>query len=351
MKLVFLGLCFLPHASQVYTAASELSKKKLADVSFESKNLINEYFSTVNGIQFNENMGVFCLIDSKRVFFDLHDSSNLKQDIIQNADVYFKRGFLAKGYSQTNVYPLGLNFEVYCERANLNESLRLIRVRWPSCNTARQKLSLFSDLLGITFLPRANYFTPQSCDFPDKKVLFLTRTWDPNEPLLLEHEKLDRIRINQSRADLIQHLRSMLGDRFIGGFSNSQHAQQNFSQQIYENTELTKKKNYLKLVSNIPVCISSVGLHGSLGWKFGEYVALGRAIVSENTDLAVPYDFTIGKNYLSYGSNEECIEKIEKLLQNENNISALMHENFKYSENYLIPHKWLLSAFKSAGLL
>lgn len=351
MKMVFLGLCSLPHASQVYTAASELSKKKLVDVSFDSNNLINEYFSAEQSTQLNENMGVFCLIDSKRVFFDLHDSSNLKQEIIQYADVYFKRSFLAKGYSQTNVYPLGLNFEVYCEQANLNETLRLIRMRWPSCDTVKKKLTLFSDLLGITFLPRANYFSPQSCAFPDKKVLFLTRTWDPDEPSLLEHERLDRIKINQSRADLIQHLRDMLSDRFIGGFSNSQHAQQNFRQQIYENSELTKKKNYLKLVSNIPVCISSVGLHGSLGWKFGEYVALGRAVVSENTDLAVPYDFTIGKNYLSYGSNEECIEKIELLLQNENNISSLMNENYKYSENYLVPHKWLLSAFKSAGLL
>ena len=60
--------------------------------------------------------------------------------------------------------------------------------------------------------------------------------------------------------------------------------------------------------------MASTGLHGSTGWKLAEYVAAGRAIVTEPLRYTLPGGFEEGKNYKTYTSPAECEEQLRQLL-------------------------------------
>lgn len=58
------------------------------------------------------------------------------------------------------------------------------------------------------------------------------------------------------------------------------------------------------------ICIGSMGLDESIGWKTAEYVAAGKAIIHEKMSYQIPYGFNKDTNYLEFSSADECIEKL-----------------------------------------
>ena len=87
------------------------------------------------------------------------------------------------------------------------------------------------------------------------------------------------------------------------------------------------------------ICIASTGLFNSIGWKLAEYVAAGKAIVSENLNYQVIGDFTEGVNYLGYDSIKQCVDAVDKLYTNPELIEKMRKENKKYYYNYQRPDK------------
>jgi hypothetical protein len=79
---------------------------------------------------------------------------------------------------------------------------------------------------------------------------------------------------------------------------------------------LTNKRHYLELVRSHAVCIATTGLHGSTGWKFSEYVAAARGIVTEPLRYEVPGDFKSEQNYLEFTNEDELIAGISDLVRN-----------------------------------
>ena len=86
------------------------------------------------------------------------------------------------------------------------------------------------------------------------------------------------------------------------------------------------------------ICIGSMGLHESIGWKTGEYVAAGRAIVNEEFKYQIP-NFIEGINYFSYDSVEKCLSMVEELHKNPEKVIEMQKNNTKYYNNYLRPDK------------
>ncbi len=127
----------------------------------------------------------------------------------------------------------------------------------------------------------------------------MARAWDPEgeSAALSAREKTERTVINTTRARCIQLLRKELGSRFYGGFAPTRYAVQTYKGLVLKNPISAGKKNYLSLLQDYPICISTTGLHGSIGWKMGEYVAFSKAIVSERLKRVVPCDFESNQNY------------------------------------------------------
>ncbi|MFG7388542.1 hypothetical protein ACGO3R_10875 [Lactococcus lactis] len=119
------------------------------------------------------------------------------------------------------------------------------------------------------------------------QILFLTRTWE-NSPK----------EINEFRASSIRLLKKKFGNHVIAGFKPTAYAKANFKDCLVPNI-LTKRKNYLQLVKESDICITTTGLHRSIGWKFAEYIAASKAIVTEKLNYSPGPELKANVNFLN----------------------------------------------------
>jgi hypothetical protein len=90
--------------------------------------------------------------------------------------------------------------------------------------------------------------------------------------------------------------------------------------------------------------IASTGLHGSIGWKFAEYVAAAKAIVSEPLLASIPGAFEKGKNYLEFETVDGCVNSVWRLLEDEDLRYQMMKNNFEYYRSSLEPSQLVLNS-------
>jgi hypothetical protein len=106
---------------------------------------------------------------------------------------------------------------------------------------------------------------------------------------------------------------------------------------------LTRKGKYLALVKQSDICIASMGLHGSNGWKLAEYVAASKAIVSEHLRYEVPGNFSPQRNYLPFDRPEECVRNVGELIANERLAYRLKVNNYEYYHTFVRPDRLVLN--------
>jgi hypothetical protein len=83
------------------------------------------------------------------------------------------------------------------------------------------------------------------------------------------------------------------------------------------------------------ICIGSMGLHKSIGWKTGEYVAASKAIINEKLKYEMPGDFKDGINYISYNTVNECFNAVDYLISNPDIVYKMKCANHRYYKKYL----------------
>lgn len=103
--------------------------------------------------------------------------------------------------------------------------------------------------------------------------------------------------------------------------------------------QLTNRRQYIKLMKQSSICIATTGLHGSIGWKFAEYIVAGKAVVSEPLNYEVIGEFCEGRNYYSFHNSSECIQMVERLLSNSDSYNTMKRLNKHYYINYAHPMK------------
>lgn len=257
-----------------------------------------------------------------------------------NVDFYFKRSYhkILNQYKPANcqVLPLGLNY-------NIHPSYNMLSFN-PSLKD-KVKYIVKSNKL-FRRLTKKNFFYSQDFEcFPTKhaidRVLFLTRVWDPAEARW-EGSRPHREMVNQTRADCIRMCRKEFGDRFTGGLSADSYSVKNYNDLIISN-EYTNKGRFLNAVKEHTICIATTGLHNSIGWKFGEYVAASRAIVSEPLQYELPGEFQKGQNYLEFHTSSQLIDQIYKLLNDQEQILKMMKANYYYYKTHLKPDNLVLN--------
>ena len=270
----------------------------------------------------------------KRIVYDLGDGYNVPEDIqngLDNSDFYFKRSFSAEknqamlhGYAG-KMFPLGLYFRVTHPKNPINEPL------WKA---------LLKPLLGKA---SARYFVPEVfVGKPERegdrpvRILFLTQLWNDHEPGFSEEENRERTYINQMRIDIIRALRQRYGDAFIGGLNDSALSRE-WAPDLIMPAEYTERKRYLKLVHSCDICIGSMGLFESIGGKTGEYVAAAKAIVNERLHYTVTGDLSAGKHSLSFETVDECLDAVQKLVEDPQLRYAMKQANAAYYQQYLRP--------------
>lgn len=270
----------------------------------------------------------------QRLVYDVGDGYNVPEDILtglEHCDFYFKRSFSKEKNQKLiqhhleKMYPLGFNYHVTYMGNPANE---------PFWKTLAKPL--FGKTPDCYFVPKV--FEGEAERKQDKsiKILFLARLWDDHEPGFSEEENAERTYINKMRIDIIRSLREKYGDMFVGGL-NDNALSRAWAPDLIVPSQYTERRKYLRLLHSSDICIGSMGLFESIGWKTGEYVAAAKAIVNEEMHFTVTGDFSEGKNYLAFRTAEECLAAVQALVEDPERLYAMKLANQRYYQKYLRP--------------
>jgi hypothetical protein len=208
--------------------------------------------------------------------------------------------------------------------------------------------------IGLKYNPTINnmHMAPERSRKP--KVLFMARTWDPDNytgGFPAENRELWKTlcnSINKTRATVISVLRKELGQRFYGGFAQNRYTSDHYKELLLSNKFASTKRKYINILHEYPICIATTGLYNSIGWKFGEYVAFSKAIVSEKLLYEVPGNFGPGKNYAEFETAEQCVDQAVALVNEKTTREQMMENNYRYYNEYLAPDKLVWRTLEKA---
>jgi hypothetical protein len=325
-----------PHLNQIYVGFSKLEKAGIVKLSVEK--VYGESTKPILEVYVN---------NKYKVVYDTLDGLNwIKGSVEDNlsyfkanfkADFYFKRSFNQRvvdyAPNDCKVFPLGLNYTMKADGKFSGSVKQRIK------NLLKQNI-VVSRLYGkreFNSIDFEAYPIPQR----ESKILFMARLWNPDD-VSLEHLKIEREQINKNRIEYIQICRQEFGDRFIGGLQYDDFSKKH-SKNLLLPFSLTKKENFLRIMKECNICIATTGLHDSTGWKFGEYVASSRAIVTEPLKYRIPGIFKQGENYLEFENTSELVNNIRELLNDNEKTMSMMKNNFHYYNNYVQPDKLILN--------
>jgi hypothetical protein len=90
---------------------------------------------------------------------------------------------------------------------------------------------------------------------------------------------------------------------------------------------------------------------GCLGWKLGEFLALGKAILSTPIDRVMPGAFDPGEHFLQIdGSAESFDAGIERLIGDKQTREGLERRARQYYDEYLRPDRVVTHIWARLGL-
>jgi hypothetical protein len=296
---------------------------------------------------------------NQRLFFDMNDGyDNLLigdenyidfyNSILGKCDCLFKRSFNRELNGK-----LAQPDKIRRTPPNYFVTVKGNPAHWPSpCDPKKEKLKKLFRLL-----PTTQYFNGYS--FEDKfrahpvihsesKILFMARLWDPKGEYKgqLTHSKSEeRKEINETRAKCIRACRNEFGAQFFGGVASSEFSEREYPDLVIENSSAAKKNEYVKRMKDADILVATAGLHKSTGWKFAEYIASSKAIVSEPLFYESAGCLADGKNYLSFRNEIECCERISELFDERARLN-MMRVNAEYYSQFMSCEKLVGNALK-----
>lgn len=339
------------HLYQIIAGFIQLEKQGVIDLKIEKIKKNNKNYLPYNTMEVMVNHEL-------RVLYDVNDGyDNLLAEnvdfvpfmdrLLQEYDLCFKRSYSSTNNSKLKyaykMFPLGLNYMVTIPGniAHTPMPYDPMKEKWKKLIRMIPITEYYNGLYNVnTFEER-----PKLDGKPN--ILFMARLWDTSgdyEGQIHSAKQEERQYINDFRAQCIRLCRKEFGSQFFGGVSSSSFAMKNYPDLILEDKKITKRNHYLKKVKQSSICIATMGLHQSIGWKFSEYIAASKAIVTEKLHYEVPGNFVEGRNYLVFTTPEECVYQIDKLINNEALRYKMMVNNYKYYHEYVRPDRLVLNS-------
>jgi hypothetical protein len=297
----------------------------------------NDTFNVAFNSKISANGGIL-YINDKTIFLDYSDGIILIDDP-KRYDFYFKRS-LGFENNYMNMHPL--NFQVNFSY----KALSLIR-----------KLS-FNELINnrnrIEVVRAMDYFNsftnlshnamdvrsfPKSVVDNNGKIIFHTRLWNPKNHPDSEEKKRRGIQ-NQFRIEACRIIKSNFKNASVGIFSDDLSIK--MAPDILLDVKNTSKKEYFKSLKRADICIADDGLKDTPGWKIGEYLLFGKAVITTPLNVNIE-EFKEHVNYEKLNTRDsykELPEKIENLLT-EKKYLKMGENNLIWSETYLHPKNYI----------
>jgi hypothetical protein len=278
-------------------------------------------------------------------FVDFHDSWEINESGHDSHDVYFKRSLDSSRLPperRGKLEPLGLVYEVWRDGFDSWELRRLAQQAAPLgrrvADLTRLGAQVGAGWLGLGSRPTISTTSgPPEPDLP-VRVLFMVGLWDPTVVARNDPSRVPEFEaINAMRRDCVLQLRQAFRASFTGGTQHSPFATRFAPQALMPDPDAASKSSYLELVRKHPICVATMGLHGSNGGKLAEYVALSRAVVSEPLRYSVPGHFEPERNFLAFTTPDECVKQASRLASDHALRERVMSENRAYYATWMRP--------------
>lgn len=277
-------------------------------------------------------------VDNKDVFFDYSDDIKF----IDNPDsynFYFKRSLLEME-KRDNVFSLNFNVPMAYKSYSL---LRKFQKDFLFTNSNRKEILRALDIFDL--FANSSHSIIDIRKYPNKVldngggIIYYTRLWNPNNHP--DEEERERRNIqNQFRISACRILKKEYKNAFVGLFGDD--LSNSLAPDLVLPTNFSKKKNYLAKLSKINIGIADDGLKDTPGWKIGEYLLHGKAVISTPINVALD-NFKEGINYeklVSRSAYEELPSKIEYLLKDKRYLEMGI-ANKEWSNYYIHPQNYI----------
>ena len=282
--------------------------------------------------------GAVLNINGDKIFFDYSDDS-LFLDKPEKFNLYFKRS-LRKKDENSNVIPLNFNVPLAYKSFSLLMNLKsdLLLDKW-----SRIEVLKAFDIYGLA--SKSSHCVLDIRRYPENvidnggKVLFHTRLWNPdNHPD--DDEKERRVLQNDFRINACRIIKKNFKDASVGLFSDN--LSQKLAPDLLLDPKESKKNNYLNRLKNYDIGIADDGLKNTPGWKIGEYLLFGKAVITTPLDVVLNnFKETVHYEMVSNRSAYlELPDKIHGLLVNKKYMDMAL-ANKEWSDKYLHPHCYI----------
>jgi hypothetical protein len=263
---------------------------------------------------------------AKKLVIDYSDSPALKEEAYQWADVYGKVNIAFEDMERfSKLVPLGPGFAVRIFSAPQTlfyAALHLLK----GAGRIADKKRFLADYRGqLRRLPLSAYLqrTPARTDY----LYFIATLWKKETAT------------NGYRANFIKVARQQPGINFEGGFA----PRRANDMTGFEDLTLAGRstlQEYLAKTKDSMAVFNTPAVLACHGWKLGEYLALGKCILSTPLSRVMPGEFLAGTHYLETdGSMQDQEKKLQWLKQNEDLRKSLEQEAATYFDEYLAPEK------------
>ncbi len=290
--------------------------------------------------------GAIIYFNGQSYFIDYSDAPHLLPDHVKY-DWYFKRSLLKEDASE-RILPL--NFHV---NFSLNPLHLISRMSKEVLKKQTSRIEFYSALdvfsLVLDGSHRAKHLNSFKTPLEDHngKIIFLTRLWNPDNTIEAE-EKKRRDTQNEFRINAVELINKNFKNA-IAGLERGKYAQK-VANSLTLDPKITKRSNYMRLLKNSDIGVADDGLFDTPGWKIGEYVLSGKAIISTPIRTLIK-DFEDDQNYLGLSARnayDEVPAKIENLLANKKYMQ-LKQNNRQWYENYMEPIQYIKNIFEKEG--
>ena len=282
------------HLQQIYTGFAKLHREGKISLRQTIPSEAKKARGTDRWVNYKFFNTTVIINGTTRVCYDTHDWNWIDEGILAECDFYFKRSYdpqfistLAKG---RKVFPLGLNYQVASSEFDIFKLKRAAFYSGKDRIKATLKGLRIDTLLRQRETERIDNLEAAPDPDIEPRVLFMARAWNP-EKIEAKKQKSAVEAINETRAKCIEVLRKELGDRFYGGLAHDDYSKKYFPNALLTDDSSSSKRNYLEILKRFPICVATVGLNGSNGWKLAEYVSLWHTQPCSRSLYQVPVKF------------------------------------------------------------
>ncbi len=156
--------------------------------------------------------------------------------------------------------------------------------------------------------------------------------------------------VNETRRNFISCVSDQANVDFEGGFYNHKQIEDP-NYQVFQINRSYPLQEYLLRTKKSSLVFNTPAVKGCLGWKLGEYLALGKAIISTQINQALPEPLIHEKHIHFVDGSKESIEAAIAQIQENRDYRLYLEQNAReYYLNHLQPQKVIARLLSATGI-